>query len=581
MNKKITSALFPFLSWWPLVNKDSIKADLGAGITNAIVVLPQGVAFAMIAGLPPIYGLYTAIVVPIIAALFGSSLHLISGPNTAVSLVFFAVLSQFAEPGSLNFIELAFVLTFISGAIQLLMGIARLGSLVNFVSNAVIVGFTTGAAVLIVTSQVKHVFGLAIPKGISFFEVWKYLFLHLSEINYWVLGIALATLFSALLFKLAAKKISWLPHLLFAMVIGSLLAYYFNDGNRGISLIGKLPAGLPSFHFPNLTYATIVELTPSAFAVALLGLIQAIAIAKSIAIKSHQQLDANQEFIGEGLSNLVGSMFMCYASSGSFTRSGINYSAGAKTPLSAIFAAVALALILLLIAPLTAYLPIAAMGGIILLVAYNLIDFNVIKKMIRVSKRETVVLLITFLSTLFLELEYAIYLGVFFSLIFYIKSSATPHIVTLAPDKDSKHRAFVNIERKPMPVCPQLHIIRIDGSLFFGNVQTIEELFLSLYEKNERQVLVLGSGIGTIDLAGAELLEREIVKWKADGREIYFCSLRKPVREVLEIGGFMERLGYENFFETKLLAIDSIYNRLDKNICSTCEVKIFNECNSV
>ncbi len=581
MNNKITSALFPFLSWWPLVDKNSIKADLGAGITNAIVVLPQGVAFAMIAGLPPIYGLYTAIVVPIIAALFGSSLHLISGPNTAVSLVFFAVLSQFAEPGSLNFIELAFVLTFISGAIQLIMGIARLGSLVNFVSNAVIIGFTTGAAVLIVTSQMKHVFGLAIPKGVSFFEVWQYLFAHLSSINYWVFGIAIATLFSALLFKRASKLISWIPHLLLAMVVGSVLAFYVNDGNRGIALIGELPSGLPSFHFPELTYAKIIELTPSAFAVALLGLIQAIAIARSIAIKSHQQLDANQEFIGEGLSNMVGSMFMCYASSGSFTRSGINYSAGAKTPLSAIFAAVALALIILLIAPLTAYLPIAAMGGIILLVAYNLIDFKVINRMIKTSKRETVVLVITFLSTLFLHLEYAIYLGVFFSLIFYLQSSAKPNIVTLAPDKESEHRAFVNIARKPMPVCPQLHIIRIDGSLFFGNVQPIEELFLSLYESNKRHVLVLGNGIGTIDLAGAELLEQEIEKWKADGRGIYFCSLRKPVREVLEIGGFMGRLGCENFFETKLLAIDSIYKRLDKNICSTCEVKIFNECNSV
>jgi len=563
-----------------LVNKESIKADMGAGITNAIVVLPQGVAFAMIAGLPPIYGLYTAIVVPIIAALFGSSLHLISGPNTAVSLVFFAVLSQFAEPGSLSFIEMAFVLTFISGAIQLIMGIARLGSLVNFVSNAVIVGFTTGAAVLIVTSQVKHVFGLAIPKGVSFVEVWQYLFTHLSSINYWVLGIAVATLFSAMFFKKIAKKISWLPHLLLAMVVGSLLAYYLNDGDKGISLIGKLPSGLPSFHFPNLTYASIVKLTPSAFAVALLGLIQAIAIAKSIAIKSHQQLDANQEFIGEGLSNMVGSMFMCYASSGSFTRSGINYSAGAKTPMSAIFAAISLALILLLIAPLTAYLPIAAMGGIILLVAYNLIDFQVIKKMVRVSKRETIVLLITFLSTLFLELEYAIYLGVFFSLVFYIKTSATPHVVTLAPDKDSEHRAFVNIERVPMPTCPQLYIIRIDGSLFFGNVQTIDDLFSSLYENNERQVLVVGSGIGTIDLASAEFLEHQIGKWKADGREIYFCSLRKPVREILETGGFMKRLGSENFFETKLMAVKAIYDRLDKNICSSCDARIFNECNS-
>jgi len=359
MQNKIIKALFPFLNWWPMVNKKTIKADIGAGITNAVIVLPQGVAFAMIAGLPPIYGLYTAMIIPVIAALFGSSWHLISGPTTAISIVVFASISQFAEPGTESFITLVFVLTFIAGAIQLLMGIARMGVLVNFVSHSVVVGFTAGAAVLIATSQLKHVFGFTPPKGASFYTNWEYIIMHIGETNMYVFGIAMATLITALLLKKLTPKI---PNMLVAMLVGSLVAYFWANGVDGVTLVGKLPAELPSFHFPSLTSENIIMLTPNAFAVALLGLIEAVAIARSISTKSHQNLDGNQEFIGQGLSNLVGSMFMSYAGSGSFTRSGINYQAGAKTPLSAIFAAISLALILLLVAPLTAYLPIAAMG---------------------------------------------------------------------------------------------------------------------------------------------------------------------------------------------------------------------------
>lgn len=578
MKSAVLHKIFPFLSWTGMVTKRTIKADLGAGITNAIVVLPQGVAFAMIAGLPPIYGLYTAMVVPIVAALFGSSHHLISGPNTPVSLVFFAVLSQFAEPGSISFIELAFVLTFISGVIQFIMGVARLGSLVNFVSNAVIVGFTTGAAFLIATSQVKHIFGLTVPKGASFLEVWGYLGTHLNEINPYVFAIAVLTFLAALLFKKVAKKITWLPHLLLAMTVGSFLAMFFQQYDSSIALVGKLPSGLPKFHFPELTYDKITALAPSAFAVALLGLIQAISIARSIANKSHQHLDASQEFIGEGMSNMVGSMFNCYASSGSFTRSGINYDAGAKTPMSAIFAAISLALILLLVAPLTGYLPIAAMGGIILLVAYNLIDWGIIKRMVKVSKRETIVLFITFFATLFLQLQFAIYLGVIFSLALYLQQTSKPRVVEIAPDASDKDRSFKNIAHNQLSTCPQLKIIRIDGPMYFGSVNAIVETLSELYTHEPNNLLIVGSGISTIDMAGAELLEKQADLWRKKGGRLYLCSLRLQVREFLNRGGFKENIGEDSFFATKDGAIRSIYANLDKERCAQCDVKLFKEC---
>ena len=559
-----------------MVNKNTIKADLGAGITNAVIVLPQGVAFAMIAGLPPIYGLYTAMVVPIIAALFGSSWHLISGPTTAISIVVFSSISEFAEPGTQSFIALAFVLTFIAGAIQLLMGIARMGTLVNFVSHSVVVGFTAGAAVLIATSQLKHVFGFSPPKGASFFENWKYIVMHIGETNLYVFGIAMATLLSAILIK---KLIPKFPNMLAAMLIGSLVAYFWANGVDGVLLVGKLPAELPSFLMPEINGENIIKLTPNAIAVALLGLIEAVAIARSIATKSHQNLNGNQEFIGQGLSNIIGSMFMSYAGSGSFTRSGINYQSGAKTPMSAIFAAILLGLILLLVAPLTAYLPIAAMGGIILLVAYNLFDVRHILQINKSSKPELTVLVVTFLSTLFLDLEFAIYIGVIMSLIFYLKRTSKPRIVSVSPIVKNNVRQFRNIELNNLEECPQLKIIRVDGTLFFGAIEHISTTLEGINEQGFNHILIIANGINIIDISGAELLVNYAKKLKGNGGALYICALNKTVRDFMVQGGYNQSFDSNNIFINKEIAIAEIYKRLDRPTCDNCEVKIFMECN--
>ncbi len=558
-----------------MVNKNTLKADSMAGLTGAIIVLPQGIAFAAIAGMPPVYGLYTAMVTPIIAALFGSSMHLISGPTTAISLVIFGTVSKFAVPESPEYIQFVLTLTLLAGIMQFAMGFARLGTLVNFVSHSVIVGFTAGAAILIATSQLGKVFGIEISREGDFIDKWLQIFLGLGDTNYYVFGVAMATLIIALAIKKFSPKT---PNLLVAMIIGSVLAYFIKGSEHGVRLVGKLSANLPPFSIPNFERLEIEELMPYAFAIALLGLIEAVAIGKSIASKSGQRIDGNQEFMGQGLSNIVGSFFSSYAGTGSFTRSGINYTAGAKTPMAAIFAAILLMLILLLVAPLTAYLPIAAMGGIILLVAYNLIDFKSIKQIFKSSRAEATVFSVTMLSTLFLELEFAIYMGVIMSLVFYLQRTSSPNIVTLAPDTDNEHRAFVDIERSPMPTCPQLRIIRIDGSLFFGAVDKVEGFLTNVFEAGEPNILIVGNGIGIIDLAGAELIERQAQKWKAAGRGFYFCSLRQPVRDYLDKSGFTAHIGKENMFETKLVALQTIYSKLDKNICQTCSTRVFNEC---
>jgi len=570
--------LMPFLRWWPQVNRNTLRADALAGLTGAVIVLPQGVAFATIAGLPPEYGLYTAMVTPVIAALFGSSYHLISGPTTAISIVVFAAISQHVEPGTSEFISLTLTLTFLAGVYQLAFGLARLGALVNFVSHTVVIGFTAGAAILIATSQMQHVLGIAIPKGESFIQVWIDVFNMSGDINGYVLLVAVATLMTAVLTK---RFLPRLPNLLIGMVAGSLVALLLKDSTQAIALVGKIPAQLPPLSSPDFSLTTIKMLAPQAFAIALLGLIEAVSISRAVATRSHQRINANQEFTGQGLSNIVGSFFSSYAGSGSFTRSGINYSAGAQTPMSAIFAAFFLLLIILLIAPLTAYLPIAAMGGIIFIVAYNLVDFHHIKQITRYSRSETAILATTFLSTLFLELEFAIYLGVLLSLVFFLARTSSPEIptLTLDTDKATGKRKLMTTSKKPLTECPQIKIIRIDMSIYFGSISHIQNKIQQIVENEGiKHILIVASRINFIDLSGAEMLVNENNRLKKSGGGIYFTGLKASVYEFTAKACFIKKIGGDQFFDHKQKAIASIYKKLEQDRCVACTANIFEEC---
>ncbi len=556
-----------------------MKNDLLAGFTGAVIVLPQGVAFATIAGLPPEYGLYTAMVTPIVAALFGSSLHLISGPTTAISIVVFSAVSHHAAPGSPEFISLVLTMTFLAGIYQLAFGLARLGVLVNFVSHTVVIGFTAGAAILIASSQMKSILGVHIPAGESFLHTWILLLQKSGDSNIYVLITALSTLVAALLVKRFLPKI---PNLLIGLIVGSLVAVALGGISNGIKLVGEIPAHLPPVSLPDFSLLTIKKLAPEAFAVALLGLIEAVSISRAIATKSNQRIHASQEFIGQGLSNVVGSFFSSYAGSGSFTRSGINYAAGAKTPFSAIFAAIFLMIIILLIAPLTAHLPVAAMGGVILIVAYNLVDFHHIKQILKYSKSETAILLTTFLATLFLELEFAIYLGVLLSLVIFLARTSTPEIVTLSVshEQGEEKKKLIDIHKKPINQCPQLKIIRIDMSVYFGSLNHIQNRLHHIMEnENIKHILIVGTGINFIDLSGAEMLANEGRRLKSMGGGLYFAELNSHVYEFISKNYLVAKIGNSHFFDKKKKAIAGIYKKLDREICKNCATRVFDECN--
>ncbi len=561
--------------WLALVNRQSLRQDMLAGLTGAVIVLPQGVAFAMLAGLPPQYGLYTAIVPVIIAALFGSSNHLVSGPATPIAIIVFATVSALASPETPAYITLVLTLTFLVGVFQLLMGLARLGMLVNFISHSVIIGFTAGAALLIFTSQFKHVLGIEIPHGLTLWHHWQMLLQQLPDTHWHTVAVAVATLLIAIVIRQLLPR--W-PALFIAMIGGTLVAMALGGEQSDIKLVGSLPTELPPLSSPDFSLETISQLASGALAIALLGLMEAVSIARSIAAQSHQPHDANKEFIGQGLSNIAGSFFSSFASSGSFTRSGINYRSGAKTPLAAVFSAVGIAIILLMFAPLAAYLPIPAMGAVLLLVAWGLIDWHHIKIILKANPVDAAVLVTTFIATLFVELTFAVYVGVILSLVLHLNRISYPTILSRIPDNHDGHRRFVNAT--PDKECPQLKIIRIDGSLFFGSVNYIESALRSFDQNNPAQtrLLIIGSGINFIDVAGADLLVREAQRRRALGGDLYLCSIKPGVCDILKKGDYISEVGDDHVFTTKRAAIAAIYATLDRQRCATCQVKSFTEC---
>ena len=574
--------VFPFLTWLPLVTRQTVRADLVAGITGAIVVLPQGVAFATIAGMPPEYGLYAAMVPAVIAALFGSSRYLVSGPTTAGSILLLSILSTMAEPGTADYVRLALTLTFLVGIIELTMGLARLGFLITFISHSVIIGFTAGAAILIATTQLKHFVGLEIPRGLHFHEILTYFFQHLDGIHPYVALVGGVTLLAGILVR---RYIPRIPYMLGALVAGSLAAVLLDQalGNEvtRIHSVGALPATLPPLSAPDLSLSTIKDLVPAAFAMTLFALTEAVSIARSLAVRSGQVIDGSREFIGQGLSNLFGSFFSAYVATGSFNRSGVNYEAGARTPLAAVFAGGLLVVVVLLVAPLAAHIPYAAVAGILFLVAWGLVDFSHIRRTLQVSRADSVVLVATFLATLLLDLEFAILLGVFLSFVVYLGRTSRPRVLVRVPDPRDPHRLFTT--DPALPECPQLKIVRIDGSLFFGAVDYVGEQLrrLARAHPEQKHLLLLARSINFVDVAGADLIAREARTRRAMGGRLYLHQVKEATCETLKRGGYRDEIGAENVFASKEEAIATIFARLDRDICARCDKRIFTECASL
>ncbi|HTY98243.1 MAG TPA: sulfate permease, partial [Rhodocyclaceae bacterium] len=577
-NTRRLDRFLPFLRWRSLVTRAALRDDLLAGFTGALIVLPQGVAFATIAGMPPEYGLYAAMMPAVVAALFGSSWHLVSGPTTAISIALFAAMHHLAEPGTPEYVALALTLTFQVGIFQAALGLARMGALVNFISHTVVIGFTAGAAVLIAASQIRNFFGVQIPRGLPFYEILHQFALQAGNINWLATTVGGITLAAGILTKRYWKKF---PYLIAAMLVGSLVAFGLNDwlgqAQTGIRTVGALPAGLPPLSMPDFSWLAIRHTFAPALIITMLALTEAVSIARAIAVRSEQRIDGNQEFIGQGLSNMVGAFFSGYAASGSFNRSGVNYEAGARTPLATIFAAGFLVLVLLVVAPLAAYLPNAAMGGILFLVAWGLIDFHHIESIWRTSKPESAILWVTLLGTL-MNLELGIVGGILLSLVMYLYRTSRPAVVPMVPAVAEGAYHFEDAYGKPE--CPQLRIVRINGSLYFGAVDHIQNALQQIDEDNpwQKSVLVIGSGINFVDVAGAEMLAQEARRRRRLGGGLYFYRLKDSVHRFLRQGDYLKDIGEGGFFPVKSNPARALYWTLDPDLCRRCKTRIFPEC---
>ncbi len=581
-NAPLARRLLPLLKWWPRVNSATLKADALAGLIGAIVVLPQGVAFATLAGLPPEYGLYCAMVPTLVAALFGSSLHTVAGPTNPLSLMVFAVLAPLATPMTPHYIELALTLALMSGVMMLALGLLGFGTLVNYMSRSVVVGFTAALGVFIFASQLGNFLGIVSPPG-TFTALVAGTLGHLGDARPWVALVAAATVAIGALSHRVLPKI---PPMLTAMISGSVAAFFLNQAlgveHTGLRTLGPLPGALPPLSHPDVSAATLKSLLPGAIAVALVSLTQALSIAHAIALKSGQRLNNNQEFIAQGLANVAAAFFSGFPTSASANRCGINYDAGAKTPMSAIFSAALLVLLLVAVAPLVAYLPIAVVAGVLFLVAWNLIDLPHIRKILATSRGEGTVLAVTFFATLLLDLEFAILVGVLVSLVLYLNRTSHPIMRSLVPDPRHTERKMTEIE-DGLVECPQLKILRIEGPIYFGAVGHVQRHFDTLREHSpgQKHLLLMSKSINFVDMAGAELLVEEARRRRALGGELYFYSLRVPVEELFEHGGYMAEIGRENVFRGKREAIGGVFTRLDRSICAACRARIFEECASV
>ncbi len=565
-----------------MVNRDTLRADGLAALAGAIIVLPQGVAFATLAGMPPQYGLYAAMVPAIIAALFGSSWHLVSGPTNVISIFLFASLSVLAEPASGEYVKLALTIAFLVGVMQLVMGFARMGALVNFISHTVVISFTAGAACLIFAAQLKNFFGMDIPRGLSFLDTLMAFFSQLTRLNPYITAVGVVTLLAGMFTRRRYPKF---PYMIAAMLVGSVFAFVLNQivgaQSTGIAMLGELPGSLPQWSNPDLSPDTLKKTLPVAFAVMILALTEAVSIARAIAAKTGQRIDGNQEFVGQGLSNIAGAFFSGYPSSGSFNRSGANFEAGARTPLAAVGSALILIFLLLVVGPLSNHLPLAVMGAILFMVAYGLIDLPQMRAVLRTSRRETVVMLVTFASALLVHLEFAIYAGVFLSLMLYLMQTSHPRILDVKPDPQPGSYHFT--ADTGLPDCPQVKMLRINGEAFFGAVDHIQTHVeaADAATPTQKHLLIVASGINFIDIAGAAMLTHEAQRRRRIGGDLYFYRMKDSARHFLERGGYMNEIHHENVFDVRDLPMDVIYPKLDTSICRTCTVRIFNQCKTV
>ncbi len=551
--KALKQRLTPFLDWiGDLKDMNVLKADAIAGLTVALVLVPQSMAYAQLAGLPAYVGLYASFLPVIFASLFGSSMQLATGPVAIVSLLTAAALEPLAIQDPEGYLAYAAILAFIVGTFQLSLGLLRLGVLVDFLSHPVVVGFTNAAALIIGTSQLGKIFGVETRKGDHHYEtVWNLL----QDIPSTHLLTLLMGVLSILLLVLLKKFAPKLPNVLITVVACILLSYFLGYQAKGGSVIGYIPDGLPGFKVPDVEFNQIVNLIVSAAIIALLGFVEAISVAKAIASETRQRLSANQELVGQGIANIVASVFQAYPVSGSFSRSAVNFDADARTGFASIVAGIIVAITLLFLTPLLFHLPQATLAAVIMVAVFNLIKIKPVVHAWKVHRHDGFVAVAVFFTTLFFapHLEKGIMTGVLLSLGLFLYRTMTPRFVEVGRHEDGSLRSA---ELFQLVTSDTVSVFRYDGDLYFANAGYLEGKILNnIALKPDLKVMILDfESVDLVDSTGEETLTRVVERMEAAGIELYIARAKRSMLDAFTRSGLMERIGKERFFRERTIA---------------------------
>ncbi len=537
---------FPILEWLPQYRSSNVRGDVIAGLTVAMMLIPQAMSYAMLAGLPAIHGLYAGILPVLVYAILGTSRQLAVGPAAMVALLVSSGIGGLGPMPPETYVMLAIALAGMIGVIQLLMGLLKLGYLTNFMSHPVISGFTSAAAIIIIVSQLGHVLGVSLPRSENIFELLPILSALLDQANPATVGIGLSSFVIAVLLKRWAPK---LPNSMLLLIGSTLVVWIFRFDQQGVSVVGHIPEGFPVLDVPNVTWLQMQQLLPTAMAIAFIGFIESIAVARKLARENRYDIVPNQELIGLGAANIVGSLFQAMPSAGGFGRSAVNNSAGANTQLASIITALFLGLSLIFLTPMFYYIPKAVLGVIIIVAVFGLVDVAEVKHLWKVKREDLVLLVFTFIATLVVGVKEGILIGITASLLWFLAKTTRPHfaVMGLIPGTED----YRNVKRYAVECDPRILILRFDAQFYYGNVSFLKEKIREQQALmgSELQCIVIDAcSINQLDSSADTALHELVVEGRERGLSYFFAYVKGPVMDVMQRSGFVDRVGKDRFY---------------------------------
>ena len=572
--------LFPFLTWLKGYQPATLRSDAIAGLTVAAVLVPQSMAYAILAGLPPVYGLYAAVGAPLIGAMWGSLRQMATGPIAIMSLLVLTTLSSMAEPGSAQYIDLAFLLAMIVGILYLGIGLFKLGEIMSFISHSAVRGFTAAAALIITATQLPNFMGLEVARH-------EYIIQQLMDIVTSLPGLHIPTVIVGVVAFVIIYGVKYFkpafPASIAALTVTTIATYLLRLDQKGVAIVGTIPEGLPVFHFPATDLQTVSSLIGPAVVIALVSFAETYSVGKAISSETKQKLKVNQEFVGQGLANLIGSFFQSYPVSGSFSRTAINFATGAKTGISSAFSSIVVVISLLFLTPLFTYIPKAALAAMVISAVLLLFHPKAVFNLWKMNRHDGIVAITVFVISLIAKPDYALLIGVMISLMFFLWKTMHPRIVRVT--KDPELNMFVNADIFRLPSCPQILQLRSDNVIYFANAGYTTEHIVKRLDSVETPVkfLLLDlQAMGFIDITGVDELKVLMEDVKSRNFNVAYMGVHRPVMQVFKQSGLLDEVDPDLMIENRGEAITVLFKKLDHEYCkNTCPYALFYECKSV